>query len=352
MNKPDVWVLLGKKWNGSATPAELRLLEEMLREAPVSPYLTELVEEVWRKPQPAAEQEISGRKKSWERVSGRIAGGGIVPEESRRRRRLPVWLWAAAASLLLAGGWLVFRLRMPVNIHGNKGHVIAVENGARKFVQLPDGTAVWLNAGSSLMLRDGFGTNNREVQLEGEAYFEVAQDEKRPFLVKAGTLRVKVLGTAFNVRAYADEGKIEATLVKGKIQVSLEDEPEKHILLSPREKFTVTEQEQQPEKRRDSSTARHYRLQPVTYDRKDRSLIVETAWTVNKLVFQDEPFGSVAQRMERWYDVRIHFGDEGLKQLVMSGAFEHESIGQALHVLQLIGKFRYTIDNGDVYIKR
>jgi ferric-dicitrate binding protein FerR (iron transport regulator) len=225
-----------------------------------------------------------------------------------------------------------------------------VSNAKRRTLQLPDGTQVWLNAGSKLVYREDFGKEKRNVWLEGEAFFEVAADQLHPFIVNTDRITVRVLGTAFNVRAYRNDHDVEASLVRGKISVSLKDDPEKSIILSPREKFVVNKGNISTTPALPRINAVKYQVQALAYEGKDSSLLVETAWVSNKLAFTNQPFEEVARQMERWYDVRIHFENDSLKGILMSGIFDKETIEQALGVLQLMVKFKYTVNGRDINI--
>jgi ferric-dicitrate binding protein FerR (iron transport regulator) len=225
---------------------------------------------------------------------------------------------------------------------------------------LSDGTRVWLNAGSKLTYPSVFPHDRREVKLEGEAYFEVAKGSKAPFSVHAGKITVGVLGTSFNVKAYNDDKNIETTLITGKVQVTLDNEPEKPILLSPHEKLTiVNEVEAVREEKRTGRQAPEpekaynaLRYQVQTLPHSNGNGFVETAWLDNKLVINDESFANVAHMLERKYDVIIHFDDEHLMQEHISGVFEKESIEEVLHILAMTTGFRYRIEGKTIFLTR
>src|SRR4029078_631833 len=100
-------------------------------------------------------------------------------------------------------------------------NTVSTKRGSKSKVQLPDGTQVWLNADSRIAYNEKFQGNLREVTLEGEAYFDVVRDEKRPFVIHTAAIDIKVLGTAFNVRSYANEKNTETSLIRGSIEVTL-----------------------------------------------------------------------------------------------------------------------------------
>ena len=122
----------------------------------------------------------------------------------------------------------------------SKGGEVAARPGVRTKVVLPDGTQVWLNSNSKLKYSPDFNLHSREVDLEGEAYFDVAKDMERPFIVHASTIDVRVLGTAFTIKSYPQDETIEATLLKGAIEISGRDNPgAPRIILKPDEKLVL-----------------------------------------------------------------------------------------------------------------
>jgi len=239
-------------------------------------------------------------------------------------------------------------------------HQLITPKGGEYHLLLEDGTHVWLNAASSIRFPTRFSGKERRVQLTGEAYFEVAKGSKAPFSVHAGKITVGVLGTSFNVKAYRDEHDIETTLISGKVQVILDNEPEKPILLSPNEKLTIvneTEDRWQAAKKDQQQTdaprsynALRYKVQALPV--RSGNVVMETAWVDNKLVIDDESFETVARMLERKYDVTIHFKDEGLKQERLSGVFEKESIDEVLHILAMTTEFRYVVDGKIIYLSK
>ena len=108
---------------------------------------------------------------------------------------------------------------------------------------LPDGSTVWLNAGSRLTYDSLYGTTLREVTLSGEAYFDVVKNPKKPFIIHTGKINIRVLGTVFNVKSYPEEQTIETSLIKGSIEVSFPSQPSKKIILKPNQKLIIDKTE-------------------------------------------------------------------------------------------------------------
>jgi ferric-dicitrate binding protein FerR (iron transport regulator) len=165
-----------------------------------------------------------------------------------------------------------------------------------------------------------------------------------------------VLGTAFNVKAYPGDQSVETSLIRGSVQVMLKDRPDDVYILRPNEKLVISNRlpvavQQQADKSgllKDNSPLISLRNITVADSGK---LIQETAWVQNKLVFRDETFASLALRMERWYDVKIHFQGAGVEDLSFTGIFTTETIGQALQAMQLVHPFVFKQENDHIYIQ-
>jgi len=235
---------------------------------------------------------------------------------------------------------------------------IIINPGSRTKIQLPDGSQVWVNSGSSLTYEDNFNGSTREVHLNGEAYFDVVKDASRPFIVHTTGIDIRVLGTAFNVKAYKKEPTIEATLIHGSIEVINKNRPgTPKVMLKPHEKlvynkFPVTDpRDQRADITVPESDAYSVTIKPLNNNITDRE-IVETAWVYNKLVFEDERFEAIALKMERWYNIKIHIENEQLKNYKMSGSFVNETAEEAIKILQFLVPFKYSIKNNEIKIMK
>lgn len=230
---------------------------------------------------------------------------------------------------------------------------IDVPYGQTIKLTLPDGTKVRLNAGSHFGYPATFVGTRREVTLDGEGFFEVTKDAQKPFLVHTAGFTVKVLGTVFNVRAYKQDKKTETTLFKGKVQIELTGDPDRKIVLAPREKLTVLN---------DAAPANHIpnahkEVAKLKYELSvlpvvDNDEYQENAWLENKLVFTNTEFEDVAVSMERKYKVRFVFEDEALKKEQISGVLQDENLDSALFILKQITSFQSRVADNTVYISR
>lgn len=368
MSADRIWILLARKLSGEASPQELRELEELLRLHPDGHFSTDLVSILWNQSQTTNELELeSAYHRHLERMEQaglmlpahqpELAEGEFLINGSRRKRvSIRYRAWAAALVITLAaGGWL-FLHRTPSSIQllsNTTTSEIATKNGSRSSVRLPDGSIVWLNAGSKLTYDKKYGNELREVTLAGEGYFDVVKNPEKPFVIHTVAMDVKVLGTVFNVRSYPGDKTTEATLIRGSIEVSFRNKQAEKIILKPNEKIVVANtpdnQSGHPAEKAVARAIPSVSIGRLTYDEKD-STIRETAWMENKLSFYDESFGDIARRMERWYGVQIIFEDESLLKQHFTGSFKEETVQEALNALRTSFRFNYTIEGKDTII--
>lgn len=232
--------------------------------------------------------------------------------------------------------------------------------GAKSLITLEDGTRVWLNAKSKLVYPAHFASHSREVQLEGEGYFDVAKDKSKPFNVKTSHLNIHVLGTVFNLKSYPAEGLIEATLVEGKITMNrlTGENQEKQLLeLKPYQQATFIKKE--GFLTADEAAAANISPDEANLRSKEHLVVAEhidpdtvAAWKDNKLVFKNETFESIALKLERTYDAKIIFEDEAVKHYRFSGVFSEISINEALKALQFSSGFSFKIEHRTILIRR
>ncbi|WP_119079036.1 FecR family protein [Chitinophaga alhagiae] len=221
----------------------------------------------------------------------------------------------------------------------------------KKTVRLPDSSTVILNAGSKLTVNKAFGRENRSVCLKGEALFQVEPNAGLPFIVKVEGYDVKVLGTVFNVKAYPEEKKSETSLISGKVEIYLRHGVTAYKVLKPREKFVIRKDIRPVDaagEAKNSKSARVADVLPLSYNRKNVNL--ETAWSENRLVFEDEAFGEMRVKLERWFDVNIVFEDQMIEQYRFTATFEKENIVQVMKALQASYPFTCRIEGKTVKI--
>lgn len=273
------------------------------------------------------------------RLNRRIALSQPKPVEKSSRR---VWLIlsAIAASLIIIIGiaLLPFEKQPPAN--GNK-NMVATKKGSKSTIVLPDGSRVWINNDTKITYDKSFGDGSREVNLVGEAYFDVVKDATRPFIVHTTTLDVKVKGTAFNVRAYPNEKNTQTTLLRGSVEVVLNKEVGKRITLKPNEKIIVQNNYAEPSL---STISRPGILISSIQGNLADSSAIETQWLKNRLAFEGDRLEDVAITLERWYNIKVVIASRALRNRKVSGVFEDRSLNNVIEALSLAVGFTYTID--------
>lgn len=362
MSQEQLWVLLSKKLTGEASGEELSRLEQLISENPEWQYAVQNLESLWNKEtvyDPAVSED------AYLLHLNRLAEMNIALDNSAPHSETPVvrlwrskrWVWAAAVFVLAVAAYAV--IGNPKNTNSDPAiaavqemNEVSTRMGSKTRIQLPDGTVVMLNSGSKLTYGKEYGLQLREVTLTGEGYFDVKKMKEKPFVIHTANINIRVLGTAFNVKAYPEDKHTETSLVRGSIEVTIKNRPDNKIILSPNEKLIV-ENNVLPE----HAGARAKTLIPTVsinklkYDQVDKTL-PETQWVENRLVFRDETFEELAARMERWYDVKIVIEGEQLKQTRMNGSFDKETIDQALEALKLMIPFKMEQKDQKIIIHR
>jgi ferric-dicitrate binding protein FerR (iron transport regulator) len=215
-----------------------------------------------------------------------------------------------------------------------------VENrkGEKSILYLPDGTKVWLNAESRISYRESFENDSiREVELDGEAFFDVTENKKKPFIVKTSQLQVKVLGTSFNVRSYENQNTIETTLVHGRVMIELNGGSSD---VHSREPILLNDNEQAIY----STASKKMSLHSVKAESA-------TSWRVGKLTFINKPFSEIEEELERWYGVEIRLEDEGSASCRFSTTIENEPINKILDLFKTTSGIAYEMDDKVIVIK-
>lgn len=215
-------------------------------------------------------------------------------------------------------------------------NVIVTPVGGEYQVTLSDGTKVWMNAKSEIRYPVKFTGDTRKVAVVGEVYFEVAKDKNRPFLVEAGGVEIKVLGTQFNVMAYEDEDKIETTLVEGSVELKGKgfDDMVSKIVLKPGDKADY------------SLVNRKVEVSKVNTD-------LYTAWIKGKFVFEKEDLGAIMRKLERWYNVKVFYQSQDLKDYRFSARIDrYGNIENVLSKMELTTKVKFDIENGNVVVRK
>jgi transmembrane sensor len=208
---------------------------------------------------------------------------------------------------------------------------VKVAKGERVTVTLPDGSVVRLNSESVLSYHQNFGLDDRNVNLNGEGFFDVTHNANQPFIVHTHCLNVKVLGTRFNVYAYEKSDSIEMDLVKGCVDVTTVNPPYQSMRVSPNQKVIY------------SKSTGQMRLIRTTNK-------FETAWLTNQLVFRSVPLKEVLNLVGRKYGVTFNIDDNISMNDLYTGVFDEKDINEVMDILKINYKFKYRIKDDTVWI--
>ena len=211
-------------------------------------------------------------------------------------------------------------------------YVVEVPDGAKSKITFPDGSIVWLNAGSKVKYDSNFAKASRKVELTGEGYFEVSKNKELPFVVSTGKLSVKVLGTKFNLKSYEEDSELKVTLKEGAVKVGdflIDAAP---VELKPNQRFTL--------RKADLS---------MQVDSVDASHIDN--WRNGAMTFDKVPLEEIAKELKRLYNIPIRIESDKLKQIVYYSDFqENVSVEKVLEILSSGNKFRYEIKSEEIRI--
>ncbi|MDN3582956.1 FecR domain-containing protein [Mucilaginibacter flavus] len=209
-------------------------------------------------------------------------------------------------------------------------NTITTPKGGEYQVVLPDGTAVWLNAASSLKFPTAFIGTERDVELTGEAYFEVAKNKAKPFKVTANNVKVEVLGTHFNVNAYNDEPDLKTTLLEGSVKLSSGNEL---AMLVPGQQGTLGKQGGS--------------FKVATVDTDDA-----VAWKNGNFNFAKEDVQSILRKVSRWYNVDIVYLDNAPKKQIWGTVSKFDNVSEVLKMIELTGVAHFEIEGRRITVMK
>lgn len=346
-----IWTLIGKKLSGEASAEEQRELARLLEEDATSKYQFDILEKTWAKNEGAENEAIEVRWKKFEQklLSAENVSSIKPPEKPSILKKYRHFVFGSLCTALLLIAATAYVYLSGVNEDDNRTNVIAAPMGAMSKIQLSDGTRVFLNSGSKITYKKSFGANQREVFLTGEAFFEVTKDARHPFLVTTPFVRIKVLGTTFNVRAYPNDKITETTLITGRIDLTVLKNPEKEFIIRPMEKVLVKNESTKEPINANSATDNIdlISLRKV-HQVVNQKYPVEVQWTENILAFDEENLGDLVKRMERRYNISISIESIALQEKKFTGQFKTETIEQALSELQSASNFHYKITKNHI----
>jgi ferric-dicitrate binding protein FerR (iron transport regulator) len=329
MNNESIWKQITGKLTGEATESGEDAVDQWLASDRLNRGVFSRLSEIWNY-NPPGEHDTSG---IYRRVTERIGRG----ERRGRLQHLVYYTLRISAIFFLLAGTAVL-IRMIADTQPEKPtalNAIFVPRGSRTSIILPDSSKVWLSNQSTLSYPGTFQGDLREVELSGEAYFEVAHDRSKPFVVRFGKNRIRVLGTKFSVMAYPEEPVIKADLISGKVMLDIQKgEQYQSVEMKPG--------------------------QSLTYD-KAAQLITEGIvdagfydyWLKGVYTFKNETLESLARKAARIYNTEIVFGDEQLKNKRYSGSFSvDDNLYNFIEAIRLtsVDPIGYNVEKNKLYL--
>lgn len=311
-NLDHIHILLGKYFSKEISEEELIILQQWLDEDISNRQYFSEMESIWDSALSAFPVENIEEENAWNRIYSHLHRFRVA-----LYRGLFYWQRIAAILILpLLGIFLFMLLQKDENGEVEAYLTIACPYGTHMGVELPDGSKVSLNSGSSLRYPSRFQVEERNVFLVGEGYFEVASDVKHPFIVSTELARVKATGTAFNVEAYPGEEENTVTLVKGKVDVLWKGN-EETVILHPNERSIYN----------------------LTIGRSEQVVVNDVyrwyAWKDGTLIFRNDPLREVVERLNKIYNADITVRDADLAEYPYRATFVNKSLKEILDLLKI-----------------
>jgi ferric-dicitrate binding protein FerR (iron transport regulator) len=332
-----IWSIIGRKLEGDISPEEEQALNEWMNISTTNKQVYFQIKELWyhKQDQTNNSQAIA----AYDKLINRIKFAEVAQSQTRVQQisfRINQFVkYAAILFFILSFGYLSYYF-IEAESANNEFCTISVPKGNKSEVILSDGSKIWLNNNSKLVYPKKFNAKERRIELIGEAYFEIEKNEKVPFIVQTSDISIKVMGTKFNVSAYANDKFIETTLISGKVMVQSNDNPEIETVLKPGESLTF-------DKVNNQAAVNNVDTEFYTY------------WMKGEFVFKDERFETLAKRIERIYNVEITFEDETLKDKTYTGDFKvDDNIYTILEIFKrsTTVPIDYTTDRNKITIRR
>ena len=290
--------------------------------------------EIWFSAVSREAASVYDKDKAFENFRNRVESQKEIQSTSRRGFSLSaLWRYAAVVAIIIAVGCISY-WQGEVNVKDTFADIsVEAPLGSKTKLYLPDGTLVWLNAGSRMTYSQGFGVDNRKVELEGEGYFEVKRNEKIPFFVKTKDLQLQVLGTKFKFLDYPEDHEVVVSLLEGKVGLNNLLREEKEAVLSPDERAVL------------NKANGLLTVESVTASNASQ-------WTDGYLFFDEELLPDIAKELERSYNVKIHIANDSLKTFRFYGNFvrREQNIQEVLEALASTEKMQYKIEERNITI--
>lgn len=324
MEKPEIHQLIRLHLSGELSEEGKKMLTQWEHESKQNAAVLKAFENTW------SETKCKHRLPHTDKLAEDIWERGVGSRKNRIRAKFTDWNYflkiAAIFIFFVSTPFLLYRLIiLPEQSENEEVKYIVKQTpaGQKLKLQLPDATFVWLNSGSSLRYPSEFSMDHRLVELQGEAFFEVATDTLKPFVVKTSVLEVTALGTSFNVNSYDNLKYIKVSLVTGIVKVDVD---KASTILNPGHQVVYNSKNKQ--------------IQKNTFDPQ-----VVTGWKEGVLYFDGETFEEVKRKLEKWYGIRIKVLGTPPKDWRLTAWYENESLVSVLNNIQYSREFEYELND-------
>jgi transmembrane sensor len=330
--------LTTRSLSGEATPEELKELEALLASDSKALARYRMLQQFWNQhdavSQPAVEENL-------QKVLGQLqlspATGLVQEEDNVVPLRKNWWKRIAVAAAFIIVGSAAYWFIAGNGTTASSNSLVEKHNsrGTKSTIELTDGSKIWLNADSKIKYPAVFAGNTREVYLNGEAFFEVAKNPSKPFIIHLANGTVRVLGTSFNVRAYDNEKVVETSVATGKVafipKYQSRRQKQDTLFITPDNKVRYLLEEDQAN------------VLP-TASAEDK------AWTEGRLIFKALTLQEIAIELERYFGKQVTFVDEEPKNYRLTGSFQNNSLDEIMYYLSRTKDFKYKITNSELLI--
>ncbi len=330
MNK--IHHIITKVLANSATKEEQSLLNNWLEEKPENRQAFELERQQWEEMLLVVNEE--DKKRVFSDIKNRLGIETKVVDFNKyvAKKKSMGWMRIAASvvTFVSLGALSYYEVSDPFSHLNLIGYdLVEADAGNQKTQLLADGSTVYLNGDSRLKYRIDSESSERKLYLEGEAFFDVARDETKPFVIGLENSKVQVLGTSFNIQAYPDDEQISTSVITGR--VAFEASNNESLILVPGNKGVIN-------KSRNS------------IDNLDVDNSKDIAWIGKGLHFENTSLSEMAKSLYRMYGVTIKLIDGSLEDLRITAKFENETIDEIFKILEMTNEFSYLIEDGVVMI--
>ncbi|MGV3508051.1 MAG: FecR family protein [Sphingobacteriaceae bacterium] len=342
----DLKIAIVKYVTGQADDVETAEVKRWIKADPENEAYYAQLCEVWHNSL-YSENGLIDTEKAYKNFVAKTNGAG-------RYFMIPLWQKVAVAVVLLCF-CTIGLYNFDYKFGGEKLLEVSVKKGEIQKLVLPDGTSVWINAGSKIRYSENFGVADRTVYLEGEAYFDIAKKET-PFLVKAAQFTIRDIGTIFNIKSYPEDRVFEATVVEG--QISVESELKQHlknkVLVDANQVLKITDVRKTqlaPQADQKQLVSAFEEVKVVQLN--PAQLSEYNGWKDDLLVFDGDTFEEIARVIERRFNVSIVIADEELKKYKYSGTFKNiRDISKVFKVIKQNTPISYTTNGSLITIEK